>query len=173
MPHTKCDTIAFLAQRDVEVMDWPARSPDMNSIEHVREQMGVWNRHMDDRIRCERIAEYYPPSVGCSSPKRCKYPGGCVLYFPPNGVTQSIHTLRPRQNGRHSQMTFSSAFSGMKMYEFRLNFLWSLFLSIQLKYSNIGSDNGLAPLSEPMMVTLLTHICVTRPQWVNGVVTWC
>ena len=24
------------------------------------------------------------------------------------------------------------------------------------------------PLSEPMMVSLLTHICVTRPQWVNS-----
>ena len=28
---------------------------------------------------------------------------------------------------------------------------------------------GDKPLSEPMMVSLLTHICVTRPQWVNGV----
>ena len=42
-----------------------------------------------------------------------------------------------------------------------------------LQYSSIGSDNGLVPaddkpLSEPMMVSLLTHICVTRPQWVNG-----
>ena len=26
---------------------------------------------------------------------------------------------------------------------------------------------GDKPLSEPMMVTLLTQICVTRPQWVN------
>ena len=26
---------------------------------------------------------------------------------------------------------------------------------------------GAKPLSEPMMVSLLTHICVTRPQWVN------
>ena len=26
---------------------------------------------------------------------------------------------------------------------------------------------GDKPLSEPIMVTLLTHICVTRPQWVN------
>ena len=26
---------------------------------------------------------------------------------------------------------------------------------------------GNKPLSEPMMVSLLTHICVTRPQWVN------
>ena len=27
---------------------------------------------------------------------------------------------------------------------------------------------GDKPLSEPMMVILLTHICVTRPQWVNS-----
>ena len=27
---------------------------------------------------------------------------------------------------------------------------------------------GDKPLSEPMMVSLSTHICVTRPQWVNG-----
>ena len=27
---------------------------------------------------------------------------------------------------------------------------------------------GDKPLSDPMMVSLLTHICVTRPQWVNS-----
>ena len=27
---------------------------------------------------------------------------------------------------------------------------------------------GHKPLPEPMMVSLLTHICVTRPQWVNS-----
>ena len=27
---------------------------------------------------------------------------------------------------------------------------------------------GDKPLSEPMLVSLLTHICVTRPQWVNA-----
>ena len=26
---------------------------------------------------------------------------------------------------------------------------------------------GDKPLSEPMMVSLLAHICMTRPQWVN------
>ena len=26
---------------------------------------------------------------------------------------------------------------------------------------------GDKPLPEPMLVSLLTHICVTRPQWVN------
>ena len=29
---------------------------------------------------------------------------------------------------------------------------------------------GYKPLSEPMMVSLLTHICITRPQWVK--VSW-
>ena len=28
--------------------------------------------------------------------------------------------------------------------------------------------SGDKPLSEPMMVSLMTHICVTRPQWVNA-----
>ena len=32
---------------------------------------------------------------------------------------------------------------------------------------------GDKPLSEPMMVSLLTHICVTRPQWVKYVVLIC
>ena len=41
------------------------------------------------------------------------------------------------------------------------------------QYSSIGSDNGLAPagdkpLSEAMMVSLLTHICISQPQWVNS-----
>ena len=27
---------------------------------------------------------------------------------------------------------------------------------------------GDKPLSEPMVVSLLTHLCITRPQWVNG-----
>ena len=30
---------------------------------------------------------------------------------------------------------------------------------------------GDKPLSEPMMVSLLTHICVTRPQWVKLITT--
>ena len=28
--------------------------------------------------------------------------------------------------------------------------------------------SGDKPLSEPMMISLLTHICITRPQWVNS-----
>ena len=32
---------------------------------------------------------------------------------------------------------------------------------------------GNKPLSEPMIVSLLAHICVTQPQWVNGTISWC
>ena len=69
-----------------------------------------------------------------------------------------------------SQTTFSHAFSWMKMYEFRLTFHWSLF-----RINNIPTliqimawrRPGDKPLSEPMMVKLLTHLCITRPQWVK------
>ena len=77
------------------------------------------------------------------------------------------------------------------MLEFRLRFHWSLFLNVVKTLSlrhycvmcPLGKGpinnsptliqimawrrSGDKPLSEPMMVCLLTHICVTRPQWVN------
>ena len=58
--------------------------------------------------------------------------------------------------------TFWDAFLFMKMHEFRLKFHWSLFLRVQLTiFQN---------WFEPMMVSLLTHICITQPRWVNDVV---
>ena len=33
----------------------------------------------------------------------------------------------------------------MKMYEFRLGFHWSLFLSFEIKYSSNGSEKDLEP----------------------------
>ena len=42
--------------------------------------------------------------------------------------------------------TFSNALSWMEIYEFSLQYPWSLFLGVQLKQNSIiGSDNGLAP----------------------------
>ena len=70
-----------------------------------------------------------------------------------------------------SQTTSSSAFSWIKMFECRLKFQWSLFLInnipalVQIMAWRRPGDK---PLSEPMMVSLATHICVTRPQWFNN-----
>ena len=82
-----------------------------------------------------------------------------------------INTLRPRQNGRH--------FADDTFKRFFLN-VWIL-IKIPLKFVPKGPINNIPalvkimawrrpgdkPLSEPMMVSLLTHICVTRPQWVK------
>ena len=71
-----------------------------------------------------------------------------------------------------SQTTVSNAFSWIKLYEFRLEFHWILSLRVQLTifqhwFIMTWRRPGDKPLSEPMMVWLPTHICVTRPQWVN------
>ena len=85
----------------------------------------------------------------------------------------NINTLRLRQNGRH----FAD-------YMFKWIFLneniWIL-LKISLKFvPKVWINNipalvqimawrwpGNKLLSEPMVVSLLTHICITQPQWVN------
>ena len=89
--------------------------------------------------------------------------------------TRYFNSLRPRQNGHHFQTTFSNVISWMKMYEFPLRFHWSLFPRVD--FNNIPALGqimawrrpGDKPLSEPMMVSLLTHRCATRPQWVNKI----
>ena len=85
----------------------------------------------------------------------------------------SINTLRRRQNGRlFADDTFKRIF---------LNKNIRISVNISLKCVPRGPINntptlvqvmtwrrpGDKPLSEPVMVRLPTHICVTRPQWVN------
>ena len=97
----------------------------------------------------------------------------------PDGGTRgsdrpSVNTLRPRQNGRHfPDDIFKCIF---------LNENVSIAIKILLKFVPKGPINNIPalvqimawrrpgdkPLSEPMMVSLPTHICVTRPQWVNS-----
>ena len=84
-----------------------------------------------------------------------------------------INTLRPRQNGRHfPDDIFKSIFLNENVW---------ISIEISLKFVPRGEINNIPalvqkiawcrpgdkPLSEPMMVRLPTHICVTRPQWVN------
>ena len=84
-----------------------------------------------------------------------------------------INTLRPRQNGQH----FAEAIC--KRIFFNEN-VW-ISIKISLKFVPKGPINkipalfqimawrrpGDKPLSEAMLVSLLTHKCVTRPQWVK------
>ena len=84
-----------------------------------------------------------------------------------------FNTLTPRQNWRH--------FADDIFKRIYLNkYIW-IPIKISLKVISRGSINNIPslvqimawrrpgdkPLSEPMMVSSLTHICVTRPQWVN------
>ena len=64
------------------------------------------------------------------------------------------------------QTIFSSEFYWMKMFHLRLYFHWSCLVGGPLTILQHCLD-GAKPLSEWMMVSLPTHICVTRAQWVN------
>ena len=99
---------------------------------------------------------------------------------PQSGTAQWLdatifNTLRPRQNGRlFSDDIFKCIFLNKN--------IWIL-IKISLTFVPKGPINNIKalvqimawrrpgdkPLSEPMMVRLLTHLCVTRPQWVNRV----
>ena len=71
-----------------------------------------------------------------------------------------------------SQTTFSIAFSWTKIYKFQLIFTEvcsqgptnNIPASVQIMAWRRSGDK---PLTEPMMIGLVTHICVTRPQWVK------
>ena len=52
------------------------------------------------------------------------------LWIGPWCNIEIFNTMRPRQNRWH--FAFPSAFSWMKMFEYRLKFHWSLFLRVQL-----------------------------------------
>ena len=84
----------------------------------------------------------------------------------------SLNTLRPRQNGRHfADDTFNRIFLKENV---RISIKLSLKFVPKSPIDNIPAlfqimawrRPGHKPLSEPMMVSLLTHICVARPQWV-------
>ena len=90
-------------------------------------------------------------------------------------VTDTFNTLRPRQNGRHfAEDIFKCLFFNENVW---------ISIEISLKFVPKGPINNIPalvqimawrrsgdkPLSEPMVVSLPTHICVTRPQWVKTV----
>ena len=104
---------------------------------------------------------------------RVKMIDSCFWSRVTTGKCPMFNTLRPRQNGRRfADDTFERIFLNEKV---------RILIKISLKLVPKGPINnnpalvqimawgrpGDMPLSEPMMVCLLTHICVTRPQWVK------
>ena len=86
---------------------------------------------------------------------------------------QCVNTLRLRQNGRHfADDTYKRIFLKENV---RISIKVSLKFVPKSAIDNIPAlfqimawrRPGDKPLSEAMMVSLLTHICVARPQWVN------
>ena len=84
-----------------------------------------------------------------------------------------FNSLKPRQNGRHfADDTFNRIFVNENV---RISIKFSLKFVPKGPINNIPAlvqimawrRPGAKPLSESVMVSLLTHICVTRPQWVN------
>ena len=91
---------------------------------------------------------------------------------------QWVNSLRPIQNGRHfADGTFKCIFVNENVW---------ISINISLKFVPKGQINNISalgqimawrqpsnkPLFEPMMVCLLMHVCVTRPQWVNSAAQW-
>ena len=48
--HVLRETVAFLGQHDLEVMDCPAINLDMNPAGHVGDQISICNRDMDHPV---------------------------------------------------------------------------------------------------------------------------
>ena len=93
-----------------------------------------------------------------------------------NSGLASVNTLRPRKNGRHfaddlfkcifvNENAWISLKISMKFVpKFQINNIPAL---VQIMAWRRPGDK---PLFETMMVSLLTHICVTRPQWVKAMI---
>ena len=97
-------------------------------------------------------------------------------FMSPYGVTRPrwVNSLRPKQKRRHLA-------DDIFKYIFLNENVW-IPIKISLKFVPKGRINNIPalvqimawrrpgdkPLSEPMMVSLPTHICVTRPRWVNA-----
>ena len=90
-----------------------------------------------------------------------------------------VNTLRLRQNGRHfPDNIFKCIFLNEN--------LW-IAIKIALKFVPMGPINNIPalvlimawhwpgdkPISEPMMVSLLMHICITQPQWLHKRIDHC
>ena len=109
----------------------------------------------------------------------CELLSHIAKYLPDGRAVIGFNSLRPRQNGRlFADDTFKRIFLNENI---RISTKNSLKFVPQCLINNIPAlvlimawrRPGDKPLSEPMLARSLTHICVTRPQWVNHGLLWC
>ena len=126
-------------------------------------------KHDSFLIKLKRYISHTKVSNPC--PK--KNPAVHEVFYNPGPYFGDPCTLRPRQNGRHFP-------DDIFKWIFLNENVW-ISIKISLKFVPKGLINNIPalvqimawrrpgdkPLSEPIMVSLPTHICVTRPQWVN------
>ena len=126
-------------------------------LSHIRP-----SRYAQQTIKCSGYKNTNPPLVNSLRISTCL---GVICWL--------FNTLRPRQNGRHfTDDIFKCIFLNEDMW---------ISINISLKFvpKDQINDNpalvqimawlrpGDKPLSEPVMVSLLTPMYVTQPQWVN------
>ena len=130
----------------------------------------LWRHSNGSRQNCHNLVEYI---------FKCIYLNENVwisLTISLKSVLKApINTLRPRQNEHHfADDIFKCIFLNENVW---------IPVKISLKYVHKGPVNNIPalvqimawrrsgdkPLSEPMMAGLPTHICVSRPQWVNNI----
>ena len=161
---------------------WPVNSPQ--KMVSKAENVSIWRRHHVYHPVClalydisHKICPRFSCALSC-----CGYIISSqwmhVIHLPTFSALFHRHwgnfnTLRPRQNSRHfPDDIFNCIF---------LNDNVCISIKISLKVISTGPINNIPalvqtmawrrpgdkPLSEPVMVSLLTHVCVTRPQWVK------
>ena len=113
---------------------------------------------------------YWPSQPYCLSVELLL---GSAFHNTYDTLNVKINTLRLRQNGRH----FADEIFRRTSFN---EDIWIL-INVSLNFVPKGQINnipalvqiiawhqrGHKPLSKPVMVSLLTHICVTQPQWVK------
>ena len=113
-------------------------------------------------------------SYHCNKPISChKLKYDHIVFFPSSGFMflRRVNTFTPRQNGRHfADDVFKWIFVSGNVWisiKIWLKFapkgpMYNISVLVQIMAWRRSGDR---PLSEPMIVSLPTHIGVTRPQW--------
>ena len=127
---------------------------------------------------CQATSHYFSQcwlrsllTYGINRPWWVNFPFAWVCHVIPWLLYNAVNTLRPRHNGPYfaddifkciflnKNVCISLKISLKFVPEFQINNISAL---VQIMAWRRPGDK---PLSEPMLVNLLTHTCVTRPQW--------